>query len=294
MSVYPSLRQWPSLWQRAHFVLLLIGAVCLTIALAGCATEAQAPGQGADASVTPAQPEEQEAKVEPGATLTIEDDGRPVLVAFGDSLTAGFGLASNYSYPAYLQKLLDTNGFSFRVVNAGISGDTTANGLTRLANVIDMKPAIVILELGGNDGLRGLTVQQTRQNLAVITEGLVQAETRVVIAGITLPRNYGQDYIRDFETIYGDLAARYKLPYVPFLLEGVAVTPPSEELMQEDGIHPTPVGNQIVAKNVFAVLEPVLRELDGRPDPAKPAPPTSAQPISGDPLRPDPSRTERR
>lgn len=236
----------------------------MTIALAGCGREAAAPRQGEEASATPAQPEEQEAKVEPGATLTIEDDGRPVLVAFGNSLTAGFGVGSNYSYPAYLQKLLDTNGFGFRVVNAGISGDTTAGGLTRLANILDMKPAIVILELGGNDGLRGLTLQQTRANMAVITEGLVQSGAKVVIAGITLPRNYGQDYIEDFEQIYADLAAKYKLPFLPFLLEGVALNPQSEELMQGDGIHPTEAGNEIVARNVFLVLEPVLRELDPR------------------------------
>lgn len=214
--------------------------------------------------MTPAQPEEQEAKVEPGATLTMEDDGRPVLVAFGNSLTAGYGFGTEFSYPAYLQKLLDTNGFRFRVVNAGISGDTTAGGHARLANILDMKPAIVILELGGNDGLRGLTIQQTRQNLMLIIEGLIQAKVKVVLAGITLPRNYGPDYIEDFEQIYGDLAARYKLPFMPFLLEGVAANPDSPELMQGDGIHPTEAGNAVVAKNVFRVLEPVLRELDPR------------------------------
>jgi acyl-CoA thioesterase I len=210
-------------------------------------------------SVTPDRPEEQEAKVEPGATLVLEDDGRPVLVAFGDSLTAGFGVESRYSYPAYLQKLLNENNLSFRVVNAGISGDTTAGGLTRLPNVVAMKPAVVVLELGGNDGLRGLTLNQTKENLEAMIQGLEAAGAVVVLAGITLPRNYGQDYIEGFERIYEDLAAKYKLAFLPFLLEGVALNAETEDLMQDDGIHATEAGNEIVAKNVYQVVEPVLK-----------------------------------
>jgi acyl-CoA thioesterase-1 len=144
------------------------------------------------------------------------------------------------------------------VVNAGISGDTTAGGVTRLPNVVAMKPAVVILELGGNDGLRGLTLQQTRENLETMVRDLQKAKAKVVLAGITLPRNYGPDYIQGFEQIYKDLAAKYKLPFLPFLLEGVALNAKTANLMQEDGIHATAEGNQIVAENVFQILKPVL------------------------------------
>lgn len=227
------------------------------MALWGCGKESS-PARTDSASVTPAQPEEQEAKVEPGATLTVEDDGRPVLVAFGDSLTAGFGVGRNYSYPAYLQKVLDEGGFRYRVVNAGISGDTTAGGLTRLPNILAMKPAIVVLELGGNDGLRGLTLSQTRENLEAMIAGFQKGGARVLLAGITLPRNYGPDYIRDFEQIYTDLARKYRLAFLPFLLEGVALNAETENLMQEDGIHARPAGNAIVARNVYDALKPLL------------------------------------
>lgn len=226
--------------------------------LAGCGKETQPASSANSTSTAPDQPEEQEAKVKPGTVLTIEDDGRPVLVAFGDSLTAGYGVDRVYSYPAYLQSLLDSNGYKYRVVNAGISGDTTAGGLTRLPNVVAMKPAVVILELGGNDGLRGLTLQQTRENLETMVRDLQKAQAKVVLTGITLPRNYGPDYIQGFEQIYKDLAAKYKLPFMPFLLEGVALNAKTANLMQEDGIHATAEGNRIVAENVFQVLKPVL------------------------------------
>ncbi|MCW5964670.1 MAG: arylesterase [Bryobacterales bacterium] len=208
--------------------------------------------------MTPAQPEEQEAKEEPGTTLITEDDGRPVLVAFGDSLTAGYGVELVYSYPAYLQTLLDSNGYSYRVVNAGISGDTTAGGLTRLPNVVAMKPAVVVLELGGNDGLRGLTLNQTRENLGAMIVGLKRGGAKVLLAGITLPRNYGPEYIRDFEQIYVELAREHQLAFLPFLLEGVALNAQTEGLMQDDGIHARPAGNKIVGANVFEALKPLL------------------------------------
>jgi acyl-CoA thioesterase-1 len=246
-------RAFPLGWLLFAAVLLL-----MMTGLVGCGKEPEPASSTNSASTVPDQPEEQEAKVKPGAVLTIEDDGRPVLVAFGDSLTAGFGVDRVYSYPAYLQSLLDSNGYKYRVVNAGISGDTTAGGLTRLPNVVAMKPAIVILELGGNDGLRGLTLKQTRENLETMIQGLQKAGAKVVLAGITLPRNYGPDYIQDFEQNYKDLAAKYKLPFMPFLLEGVALNAKTENLMQADGIHARPEGNQIVAENVFQVLKPVL------------------------------------
>lgn len=255
--VCSSLHDAPKLW-RSHVAMAITLSVLMLLGLISCGKEAASPKAPRDASVTPAQPEEQEAKVETGATLTTEDDGRPVLVAFGDSLTAGYGVDMVYSYPAYLQALLDSNGFAYRVVNAGISGDTTAGGLTRLPNVIAMKPTLVVLELGGNDGLRGLTLTQTRQNLDAMITGLKRSGAKVLLAGITLPRNYGPDYIRDFEQIYVELAREHQLALLPFLLEGVALNAKTEGLMQDDGIHARPAGNKIVAENVFGALKPLL------------------------------------
>lgn len=178
-----------------------------------------------------------------------------MIAAFGDSLTAGFGLEAGLSYPDFLQKDLDQAGYRYRVVNQGISGDTTAGGLSRVDSVIALGPKIVILELGGNDGLRGLPLAGTRSNLSGIVEALRAAGARVVLAGITLPPNYGADYIREFEHIYKDLAARYKLPFLPFLLEGVVGVP---GMMQPDGLHATAPGNQVVARLVMRTLRPLL------------------------------------
>ena len=182
-------------------------------------------------------------------------DARPVIVAFGDSLSAGFGADPGESYPDFLQKELDRRGARYRVVNAGVSGDTTTDGLERVQTVTVLHPAIVILEFGGNDGLRGLPVSTTRDNLDQIILALQNAGAKIVLAGMTLPPNYGQDYIRSFEAVYKDLAKKYRLPLVPFLLRGVGGNP---NLMQRDGIHPTGEGNRIVAENVMQSLAPLL------------------------------------
>jgi acyl-CoA thioesterase-1 len=182
-------------------------------------------------------------------------DDRPLVVAFGDSLTAGFGVDPGQSYPDYLQVLLDEAGYRYRVVNAGISGDTTSGGLARAGAIAAMQPALVILELGGNDGLRGLPIESTRANLERIIETLQPSGATVVLAGMTLPPNYGPDYIARFEAIYPELAAKHKLPLIPFLLEGVAG---GSEFMQNDGIHPTSEGNRRVARQVFETLAPLL------------------------------------
>jgi acyl-CoA thioesterase-1 len=183
-------------------------------------------------------------------------DTRPVIVAFGDSLSAGFGANTGQSYPDYLQKLLDSRGYKYRVVNQGISGDTTMGGRGRTQVALELKPAVVILELGGNDGLRGLPLRQTRENLDAIANEFTQAGTKLLIAGITLPPNYGSDYIRDFERMYQDTAAKYHAPRIPFLLETVIAMPGG---MQGDGIHPTAKGNEKVAEYVFTYLEPLLK-----------------------------------
>ncbi len=193
------------------------------------------------------------AEASPKAPLT--PDARPVIVAFGDSLSAGFGADPGQSYPDFLQKELDGRGARYRVVNAGVSGDTTTDGLERVQTVIALHPAIVILEFGGNDGLRGLPVFTTRANLDQMILVLQKAGAKIVLAGMTLPPNYGQDYIRSFEAVYKDLAKQYRLPLIPFLLRGVGGNP---HLMQRDGIHPTGEGNRIVAGNVMQSLAPLL------------------------------------
>ena len=195
------------------------------------------------------------APVEPARQVVIpspsQPDTRPVIVAFGDSLTAGYGVDGGLSYPDFLQKEIS----GYRVVNAGISGDTTSGGFARIDSVTGLAPKIVILELGGNDGLRGLPLASTRANLEQMIVELRKSGARVVLAGITLPPNYGPDYIREFEKIYMDLAAKYKLPFIPFLLEGVVGVP---GMMQPDGIHATVKGNEVVARLVLRTLKPLL------------------------------------
>jgi len=182
-------------------------------------------------------------------------DTRPKIVAFGDSLTAGFGLSGGDAYPAQLQRRLDELGHQYRVINAGVSGDTTAGALRRVPWVLAGKPEVVILEFGANDGLRGLSLEQTKNNLSLIIQQLQQARVTVMLAGMKLPPNYGQDYTKGFEAIYPALAKQYGLLFIPFFLEGVAGSP---ALNQADGIHPTKAGYRIIVEQVLKVLRPVL------------------------------------
>ena len=200
-------------------------------------------------------PRPQPAEQPPAAGAVRTQDTRPLIVAFGDSLSAGHGVPQGQSYPAHLQRELDRRGHAYRVENAGINGDTTTGGLVRVGTIVEMKPAIVILELGANDGLRGLPISTTRANLEQIIQALQQAGITIVLAGMTLPPNYGPDYIRSFERIYTDLAVKHKVTLIPFLLEGVAGT---TKYMQNDGLHPTAEGNARVAANVMKFLEPLL------------------------------------
>lgn len=180
---------------------------------------------------------------------------RPSIVAFGDSLTAGLGVPPDQSYPMRLQRTLDAAGYAYRVVNAGVSGETTAGGARRVSWVLKSKPAIVILELGGNDGLRGLSLQETKANLERIIQQLQQASVTVVLAGMKLPPNYGKDYTDGFESLYQALAKQYHLALIPFFLDGVAG---SSSLNQADGIHPTGEGYRIIVDKIFPTLEPLL------------------------------------
>ena len=180
---------------------------------------------------------------------------RPSIVAFGNSLTAGLGVRPDQSYPAHLQRALDSAGYAYRVVNAGVSGETTAGGARRVSWVLKNKPAIVILELGGNDGLRGLSLQETKTNLERIIQQLQQASVMVVLAGMKLPPNYGKDYTDGFESLYQALAKQYRLTLIPFFLDGVAG---SSSLNQADGIHPTGEGYRIIVEKILPTLEPLL------------------------------------
>jgi acyl-CoA thioesterase I len=204
------------------------------------------------------------AEATPSASLPpprppAKEDNRKLIVVFGDSLTEG-GLDTKTSYTDFLQRAIDQKKLPYRVVNLGISGDTTTGGLARMQSAVELNPAIVILELGGNDGLRGIPVSATKANLERMIIGFQKPGVQIVLAGMTLPPNYGRQYIESFEKMYSDLAHRYKLTLIPFLLEGIRqqlATSPG--LMNTDGIHPTAKGNQIVAKTVMEFLEPMMK-----------------------------------
>src|ERR1022692_3321806 len=183
-------------------------------------------------------------------------DARRAIVCFGDSITAGFGLDAGQSFPDLLQQDLDGRAIHYRVVNLGVSGDTTQDGLARLPMALAERPAIVLLELGGNDGLRGIPLAITQANLAQMIEAFQGAGARVVVAGMSLPPNYGPAFIRKFEAVYMELAAKYKVTLIPFLLEGVGA---HDELMQRDGIHPNAAGARKVEALVMKTLTPLLK-----------------------------------
>ncbi|MFN7999137.1 MAG: arylesterase [Bryobacteraceae bacterium] len=224
----------------------LASLIAALVVLCSCGTRPAPSTQTAESVETKAGP----------APARPAPDNRPVIVAFGDSLTAGFGAEPGKSYPDFLQQDLDRAGYRYRVVNAGISGETTSDALARLEKVTALNPAVVILEFGGNDGLRGLPTASTRSNMEQLTAGLKRSGAQVLLAGMTLPPNYGPDYIRRFEETYTGLAAKEKIPLIPFLLIGVAGT---TRYMQQDGIHPTAEGNRLVAENVMHYLKPLLK-----------------------------------
>ena len=182
----------------------------------------------------------------------------PRIVAFGDSLTAGLGVSPEEAYPSQLARWLRAQGFNYEVINAGVSGDTTAGGLRRVEWILKTRPKLVILELGANDGLRGQPLQETFGNLNAIIEGLKAKGVIVVLAGMRLPLNYGDAYTQEFSDLFVQLAHKQKIPLIPFFLEGVAT---HRQLNQGDGLHPTAEGYAIVVQNVWETLEPVLKEL---------------------------------
>jgi acyl-CoA thioesterase-1 len=238
---------------RAAGCVLTVLSVCL--GLGGCKSdqpsETSAPASAPVAAPVPAKP-----VVEAPAADTASDS-RPTIICFGDSLTAGYGTEPGEGYPEGLQKLLDAKGYNYRVVNAGVSGETTKDGVERVDRIAAKKPKIVVLEFGGNDGLRGLPLEQTQSNLATMIEMLQKSGTQVALAGISLPREYGPDYIAKINAIYPALAKKYKVRLLPLLLKDVYGVPGD---MQEDGHHATAKGNKQVAVNVEGLIKPLLKK----------------------------------
>ncbi len=196
----------------------------------------------------------------PGAAQTTAQpvtaaESVPVIVCLGDSLTAGYGLREEQSFPALLQARLKAMGLPHRVVNAGVSGDTSAGGLARMDWLLKQRIDILFVALGGNDGLRGTDPEGMAHNLSAIIEKGRAAGAKVVLAGMRMPTNYGPDYTREFQAVYPALAKQYHVPLLPFLLEGVAA---NARLNQADGIHPTAEGAKIVEANVWKALAPLI------------------------------------
>ena len=192
------------------------------------------------------------------STPATASDNSPEILAFGDSLTEGYGLEKAQSYPSLLQKRLAENGYKYRVVNAGISGDTSAGGANRITAALSSdKVQIMILELGANDMLRGQDLNLTKKNLAAIIEKAQAKNIEAILAGMEAPTNFGEEYQRAFHNLFVDLAQQYKLKLIPFFLTNVAG---KAELNQGDGIHPNVQGTNIVLDNVWPVLEPVLKK----------------------------------
>ena len=186
-----------------------------------------------------------------------------IILFLGDSITAGYGLELSQAYPGLIQKKIDAKGWNFKIVNAGQSGDTTAGGLSRLDWLLNNKIDVLMLELGGNDGLRGLPIEEIKKNLQAIIDRTKSRypEAKIVIAGMKVPPNMGGDYGRRFGAVFSDLAKKNNAALIPFIMERVGGM---RELNLSDGIHPTAKGHEIVAENVWKVLEPVLRSLNGK------------------------------
>jgi acyl-CoA thioesterase-1 len=190
---------------------------------------------------------------DPGATP-------PRIVILGDSLTAGLGLPPDQAFPAILQQLSDADGLDYEIVNAGVSGDTSAGGVRRLDWALAGDVRVLVIALGGNDGLRGVPPEELRRNLSTIIERAQARGAGVVLAGMEAPPNLGPAYTAAFRQVYVDLAEQYDLPFLPFLLDGVAGV---AELNQRDGIHPNAEGAELVAELVWPVLQPLAAERQG-------------------------------
>jgi acyl-CoA thioesterase-1 len=192
-----------------------------------------------------------------GAAPAVAATAMPVILVFGDSLSAGYGIRVEQGWVSLLAQKIEHEGYGFHVVNASVSGETSAGGLARLPRALSVQqPRIVLLELGANDGLRGLPMQQTQDNLGKMIALLQQRRIPVLLLGLRLPPNYGERYTSGFMAMYQSLASQYHVPLLPFLLENVALKP---DLMQADGLHPNEQGQPLLLDNVWPTLLPLLR-----------------------------------
>lgn len=236
-------------------VSFFISGLALLLTLA-CRSPEGAPGEPSGASKgarDATRAEEPPASNRP--TEVARRDDIPRVVVLGDSLTAGLGLSVEQSFPALIQARLDREGYDYEVINAGVSGDTSAGGLRRLEWALDGNPTILIVALGGNDGLRGLPVTELKKNLSTIIERGLSRDLDLILAGMEAPPNNGPEYAARFRQVYAELAATYQITLVPFLLQGVAG---DEAFNQGDGIHPNARGARVVADTVWRALEPKL------------------------------------
>ena len=188
-----------------------------------------------------------------------QDKPRRILF-FGDSITAGYGIEEEQAFPALIQQKIDSLGWNFRAVNAGLSGETSAGGLRRIDWMLRQPVSVFVLELGGNDGLRGIDLDVTQQNLQDIIDKVEKKypDARIIVAGMQVPPNLGPEYTEQFKEMYPELAKKNDATLIPFLLEGVGG---NNELMQSDGIHPNIKGNRVMAETVWDSLKPMLREM---------------------------------
>jgi len=238
---------------RSVIAMLVVSTMSLT--LLACNRAATDPDRGAlpDTQQTTAPGG---SRAEPTATPRQPTSSLPLLIFLGDSLTAGLGLDPGESFPSLIQARIEREGYRYRVVNAGVSGDTSAGGLRRLEWAMsDGVPQILVVALGGNDGLRGLSPEQLEENLGAIVTRAQQRRVHVLIAGMEAPPNFGADYTARFRAVFPTVAKRFAVPLIPFLLAGVAGNP---TFNQSDGIHPNPRGAEVVANLVWDALHPTL------------------------------------
>lgn len=232
---------------------LLVGALLVAALVVACQKSGAPDQQPVQQPATLAASTSSSSSFAPAKTGS--KPGALNIVAFGDSLTAGYGLPEDQCFTAILQRKIDENGLHYNVINAGVSGDTSAGGVSRIDWALDGEVKFLILELGGNDGLRGLPVAEMKRNLSRIIERAQARGVTVILAGMEAPPNMGEEYTNEFHQVYRDLAKKYKLTLIPFLLEHVASR---REMNQPDGIHPNAAGEKIMTENVWRELQPLL------------------------------------
>ncbi|MCH2451045.1 MAG: arylesterase [Gracilimonas sp.] len=190
-------------------------------------------------------------------SLQAQDSDTKTILFFGDSITAGLGVDKSQAFPALIQDRIDSLGLNYEVINGGLSGETSAGGLRRIDWTLQRDIDIMVLELGGNDGLRGIDLNSTKENLQQIIDKVKarNPDAQIILAGMQVPPNLGQDYTRKFETIYPELAQENNLSLIPMIMDKIGG---DEELMQSDGLHPTPKGHKVIADTVWEALNPIL------------------------------------